>query len=199
MMSVDPSSYLNIVLAGYARSFDIYEDREVGGRKYRAYAFFSSLGEKYVLVKKAKLWSVKAFEHVFFLEEMCTPELLQELMGRIQEYMEPELVRHGEKYPEKDHMYTYLTFVILCSETPAEETLRAIKNFRFDKGYMFSMRGHAEARLVVVDLKEKQVWTNPAGRSLKKMFVQAFDRAESGVKGYNELFEPKEQRQESLI
>ena len=63
---MDIPSYLNIVLARYARSFDVYKEREINGRQYTAYAYFSSLGEKYVLVKKAKLWSVKAFEHVFF-------------------------------------------------------------------------------------------------------------------------------------
>lgn len=195
---MDQSAYLNTVLAKYAGAFDIYKDRTINGRQYDAYGFFSSLGEKYVLVKKAKLWSVKAYEHVFFLgQESCTPALLEDLMKDITEYMEPVLVRKGEKYPEKDHMYTYLTFALLCSESPDESAKMAVRRFRFDRGYLFSMRGHAEARLVVADLKNKEIFTNPAGKSLAKMYRKAFEDTERGVKGYNELFVPKEQRPES--
>ncbi len=192
---VDSSAYLNIILAKYAKSFDIYKQHMINGKQYAAYAYFSSLGEKYVLLKKAKLWSVKAFEHVFFLEEdSCTPELLHELLESVTAYMEPVLVRKGEKYPEKDHMYTYLTFAVLCRQTPDEEAKKAIRSFRFDKGYLFSMRGHSEVRLVVADLNGKEVLTNPAGRSLRKMYVKAFAETEQGARGYNELFDPPEQR-----
>jgi len=197
---MDQSKYLNIILASYASNFDIYENKMIHGCVYPAYAYFSSLGEKYVLVKKAKLWSVKAYEHVFFLEEeSCTPALLDHLMQEIMEYLEPELVRKGEKYPEEDHMYTYLTFAVLCSSSPDETARKAIRSFHFDKGYLFSMRGHAEARLVVADLDKKEILTNPAGKPLAKMYRQAFLGAEQGAKGYHELFEPKEQRQDDSL
>ena len=100
---MDQASYLNIILAKYAGTFDIEKNRVIDGREYTAYGYFSSLGEKYVLVKKAKLWSVKAYEHAFFLtEDVCSPHLLTELMGHVTDYMEPVLVRGGEKYPEKE-------------------------------------------------------------------------------------------------
>lgn len=197
---MDQAAYLNTILAKYAGTFDITKDCEMDGRKYAVYAYFSSLGEKYVLVKKAKLWSVKAYEHAFFLrEENITPGLLEELMNRVTDYMEPVLVRRGEKYPEKDHMYTYLTFIILSDRTPDEETQKAIKHFRFDRGYLFSMRGHAEVRLVVADMKEEKIYTNGAGRSLAKMYRKAFAETARGVKGYNELFAPEEVRPESPV
>ena len=197
---MDSSAYLNIILARYARSFDIFKEHVINERQFAAYAYFSSLGEKYVLVKKAKLWSVKAFEHVFFLEEdSCTPELLQGLMESVVNYMEPVLVRKGEKYPEKDHMYTYLTFAVLCRKSPDEAAKKAIRNFRFDKGYLFSMRGHSEAKLVVVDLEEREVLTNPAGKSLRKMYEKAFAETEQGAKGYNELFDPQDTRPGSPV
>ncbi len=94
-------------------------------------------------------------------------------------------------------MYTYLTFAILCSKTPDAAAEKAIRNFRFDRGYLFSMRGHAEARLVVADMNSRKVYTNPAGRSLRKMYRKSFEEAERGAKGYNELFVPKEQRPQS--
>ena len=197
---MDQSAYLNTVLGKYGGTFDIEKDRVIDGRQYAAYAYFSSLGEKYVLVKKAKLWSVKAYEHTFFLMEDClTPRLLGELMKSVTDYMEPTLVRKGEKYPEKDHMYTYLTFVILCRKTPDEAAKKAIKSFRFDKGYLFSMRGHSEARLVVADMETEQIFTNGAGRSLAKMYRKAFAEAARGAKGYNELYAQESNPREGSI
>ncbi len=190
-MSMDPAAYLNVLLAKYAGHFDIYREHEVNGRKYTIYAYFSSLGEKYVLLKKAKLWSIKAYEHVFFVEEeTLTVQMLDDAYREVTDYMEPVLVRRGEKYPEKDHMYTYLTFVYLCRKTPDEEVLKKAREFRFDRGYLFSTRGHSEVRIVVVDLESEQVYTNSAARSLRKMYVKAFRETKEGANGYNELYEP---------
>ena len=190
-MSMDPAAYLNVLLAKYAGHFDIYREHEVNGRKYTIYAYFSSLGEKYVLLKKAKLWSIKAYEHAFFVEEeSLTAQMLDDAYREVVGYMEPVLVRGGEKYPEKDHMYTYLTFVYLCRKPPDEEVLKKAREFRFDKGYMFSMRGHSEVRIVVVDLDSERVYTNSAARSLRKMYEKAFQETKEGAKGYNELYEP---------
>ena len=120
-------------------------------------------------------------------------------MRQVRDYMEPVLVRKGEKYPEKDHMYTYLTFVLLCGNAPDEDVQKAVRRFRYDRGYLFSVRGHAEARLVLADLAGQQVFTNAAGRSLKKMYEKAFTDTENGEKGYNELYLPQEQRPDGSI
>ncbi|MBP3735941.1 MAG: hypothetical protein J6I56_02885 [Lachnospiraceae bacterium] len=182
-------AYLDVILAKYAGSFDIQKDYLFENRTYPAYGSFSSLGEKYVLIKKAKLWSVKAFEYIFFTDaDTCTKELLDDIRRIMTDYMEPVLVRKNEKYPEKDHMYSYLTFAVLCRQKPSEDVIREIRKFSFDRGYLFSFRGHAEGHLVVADMETESVFTNAAGRELNKLYKKTFDDVRRGARGYKELY-----------
>ena len=57
---------LERLLASHETWFDVYRDYEFGGRVFPGYAEFHSHGEQYVLVKRAKLWEVDAFEYLFF-------------------------------------------------------------------------------------------------------------------------------------
>ena len=168
-------AYLEELLLRYRANFDITKNYEIGSKVFPAYAFFSSLGEKYILKKEAKLWAIRAYEHVFFLKENeFSIDALDKIKVFIEETAEPDLVRKNEKYPEKDHMCSYLTFVIISDKTPDKETQKAIKRFNFDKGYLFNFRGHSEARLIVASLDTNSVCTNRNGKELRKMFEDAF-------------------------
>ncbi len=181
--------YLDRVLAKYAASFDIEKDYALDGTTWSAYAYFFSLGEKYVLTRKAKLWAIRAYEYVLFQEtERCTVELLDQLYSALTVRIEADRVRKGGRYPEKDHMYSYLSAVVISARTPDEEVLRHIRGLRFDKGYLFSIRGHSEFHLVVVDMETETVYTNPAASRMKKVYRKAFEEIRQGAKGYNELY-----------
>ena len=183
------NDYLDVLLARYAGSFDIEKDVTLYGKTYAAFCSFSSMGEKYVLSKKARLWAYRTYEYMLLVEtETCTEELLQELRRVMVEYLEPVYVRKNNKYPEEDHMVSYLTAVVLCEKRPTEEVLRQIKRFKYDKGYLFSLRGHAEAHLVVADMETEGVYHNSPGRLKKKIFRENFTHVKNGSKGYNELY-----------
>ena len=186
---METSQYLDRVLAKYAGSFDIEKNYTLGDDTWSAYAYFFSLGEKYVLTRKAKLWSICAYEYVLFQEtERCTSELLDRLYAALTVRIEEDCVRKGARYPEKDHMYSYLSAVVISRFSPDEEVLRHIRELRFDKGYLLSFRGHSEFHLVVVDLEREKVYTNPAAGKMKKVYRKAFDEIRQGAKGYTELY-----------
>jgi len=179
------SSYFKEVLRRYQNNFDLYYDYFLDGKKYPAYGYFFSLGEKYILSKEANLWSIKAFEHVLFLEKnTVTVQDLEELFNVMQNQMEPHLVRKGEKYPEKDHMISYLTIVIIADNTPSVDVIKQIQRFKFDKGYLFNFRGHSEGGIVLSCLDRKIVYTNRSAKRLKKMFLDVFkylDKSKAGL------------------
>ena len=161
---------LERLLKSYASSFDIERPYEVNGNLYEAHAVFDVTSAKYVLVKKAELWRAKCFEHTFFRvfgAEMGETEV-QRFREDIVSQIEPQLVRGGEKYPVQDHMYTYITGIFICENGVTGEARRAVKKFRFFKNYLLSIRGYAEARILVFDLKEKKVFGNRAARELVK-------------------------------
>jgi len=137
------------------------------------------MSEKYVLKKEAQLWAIKTFEHVFFVkEDSFSAEKINKIKDLIINRIEPELVRKKEKYPEKDHMISYITFIVICDSVPDADTKRLIKKFHFDKGYLFNFRGHSEARLAVVTMDTKDVFTNYVGRELKTMLFDIFKKME---------------------
>ena len=170
--------YLKELLRRYKSSFDITENFTFGSITYPAYAQFCSLSEKYVLKKEAKLWAIKAFEHVLFIkEDKVTEDTLNSIMNVITDRAEPEFVRRGEKYPEKDHMCTYLTFVILSSKTPDKTIKKKISKFHYDRGYLFNFRGHSEARLAVVSLEDGDITTNYSGKELKDLLKDVYEKS----------------------
>lgn len=187
---METAAYLDRTLAKYAGMFDIYRPYAISGKEYPAYGYFFSCNEKYVLVKKANLWSVHFYEHVLFIETgTCTTALLDEIRGIITDYMEPHLVRKDEKYPEKDHMYSYITVAVICSRKPSDEVIKAIRHFRYEKDYMFTLRGHSEGHLICADMETENVYTNPGGRKMKKIYEETFNDVRKGRVGYAEAFE----------
>ena len=105
---------LETLLASYAECYDIQRDYPIQDVVYPAYAKFNVTSAKYVLMKKAELWRVNCFEHAFFsVVSSLQTEDLQKLRRQITEYMEPQLVRSGAKYPPPNHMYTFLTAIFI--------------------------------------------------------------------------------------
>ena len=175
-MTASSDDYFCELLKRYRANFDITKDFKLGGNTYPAYATFFSLGEKYVLKKEAKLWAIRAYEHVLFLKTSeIVPETLAEIRKTIETQMEPELVRKGEKYPEQDHMCSYLTFVIISEKTPDKEIQKEIRKFSYDKGYLFGFRGHSQAKIACAFLDSESVLTNYAGRELKSLLTNIFN------------------------
>lgn len=162
----------------YAKSFDISRDYEIGGIHADAYGFFSTVSEKYVLSPKANLWSVLGFEHILFLNQKTVELSDIEKAGMLMaEYMAPQLVCKGHKYPPKDHMYSYLTVAFLCEQTPEKAVREAVKSFRYEKDYLFTIRGHAEGHLVMMDLSKGKAYACKAARHLVPFYEDIFSKA----------------------
>ncbi len=174
---MERTDYIEKLLEEYSKSFDIDRDFEIGGIKPYAYGYFSTVSEKYVLSPKANLWSIHGFEHILFIEkESITFSDIEEASRLMQEHMAPELVCKGNKFPEKDHMYSYVTVAFICSETPDEETVKALRKFKYEKNYLFTIRGHVEGHMILADLKNEKVYTNKAAKHLSDFYMNAFSK-----------------------
>ncbi|SNU08533.1 hypothetical protein SAMN06297422_11837 [Lachnospiraceae bacterium] len=170
---IDKDGYIEKLLQEYSKSFDITRDYEIGGVKARAYGYFSTISEKYVISPKANLWSIHGFEHILFLDkETVTLSDLDEARSLMEEHMAPELVCKGNKYPEKDHMYSYLTIAYICDKTPDQETLNALKKFKYEKNYLMTIRGHVEAHMVLMDLSTGKAYANRVAKHLSDFYMK---------------------------
>jgi hypothetical protein len=76
--------------------------------------------------------------------------------------------------PSRHHKSTVVTRVFVA-ESPEKEAVKLVKRFRFSKSFRFYFWGYAESKTILVDLVSGKVYTNPAGRLEKKIFVPALN------------------------
>ena len=165
---------LETLLASYAECYDIQRDYPIQDAVYPAYAKFNVTSAKYVLMKKAELWRVNCFEHAFFsVVSSLQTEDLQKLRRQITEYMEPQLVRSGAKYPPPNHMYTFLTAIFISEGRVSPEVKKEAQRFRSFKNYLASIRGYSEARLLAFDLEAGEIFGNRAAKEMVKGYRKA--------------------------
>lgn len=182
---MNTATYLDRLLLKYSNTFNIYKPFRIGARQYPAYGYFFSHNEKYVLVKEANMWSADSYEHILFWEEEeITEEHIKEAESIIRNEMEAILVRKGEKYPEKNHMSSLLTIVMLGQEPLSKEAAKRIKKFRFDKGYQFNMRGYSRGRIIAATMADRGVVASPDIKGSKKLFREVFKEVDEGRDGF---------------
>lgn len=194
---MNSADYLNRLLLKYSGTFDIYQPYMIMGREYPAYGYFFSHVEKYVLVRKANMWSADSYEHILFADpEELTDGHLEEYRQAIAEYIEPTLILKGESLPESNHMYSYITIAVVTAKALSPEIKKAVRKFKFEKSYMHGIRGYSQARIAVVSMEDEAVCVNSMGRSLKKMYRGVFEDVKAGKSGYLEAL--KKQGAESF-
>ena len=158
----------------YTATFDLEENSDCAGRQVNLYGHFNVDNSRYVLSKKAKLWEANCQEHLFVQTAGSETELdlfrLQELDKWLREKAEPYFVRNGEEYPPKNHMYTYLTVVLITDKKINDDVKRFAKKYKFDRTYKWNLRGYMQTRLVLVSTADNVVITNGSGKVLEKTY-----------------------------
>lgn len=169
------ADYLDQLLQKYSGTFDIYQPYVIHGKEYPAYGYFFSHTEKYVLVREANMWSADSYEHVLFIRAQEVDQaLIREAYALVRDYMEPVLVRKGEALPAQGHMYSYLTISLIAEKPLSKQMKKAVRRFRFEKGYRFNVRGFAQAHIVCATMEDEKVYTNYAGRKAAKLYQDNF-------------------------
>ena len=172
---MESSVYLEKLLGSLSGSFDIYRPIIINVKEYPAYGYFFSLSEKFLVTEKVNLWSARMYEHLLFMQtEKCSEETLAEARELIENNMESTYVRKGEKYPEKDHMISYVTVCILSDKSPDANVTEAVRKYRFNKNYLFTFRGRAEGRIICVDLEAETVYGNRSARQVLNIYSRGF-------------------------
>ena len=69
-------------------------------------------------------------------------------------------------------MRTFLTVVLITEHPLEKELIRKIQRFRYDKSYLFSLRGYSQGRLVAIDLPNQKVYTSPAAKDVAGFYRQ---------------------------
>lgn len=187
---METADYLDQLLRKYSGTFDIYQPYVIHGKEYPAYGYFFSHVEKYILVREANMWSADSYEHVLFVEtDRVEQALIDEAYSIVKDYMEPVLVRKGNDLPAEGHMYSYLTISLIAKEPLSKAMQKAVKRFKYERGYKFNMRGFSQAHIVCVTMEDEKVYTNYVGRRSAKLYRDVLQDIRDGRSGFKQDFE----------
>lgn len=150
------------LLKSYQRFYNIYPaDEEQLPLVARCDYFEHS--EKYVISRKAELWSADSEEYLYLFD---MPHLTAERYEACMKLATEDGMSRMKIGP--GHMCTYITAVII-SDSADEEAVKVLKRSRFHKSFHFSFHGWMDYRAALVSVDSDKVQTNGAGRSMAKV------------------------------
>ena len=162
-MAFDRLAFLGVLEDSYAAYYNLPEEFPIAFR-----ADFYKRDERYWLTKSVKYYGNETNEFVYVFSadsftgenaDACIRYALEEGLPRVK--------------PHKEHQYTNIKVIFIANEYEPE-ALKAISSFRFQKSYHFSLWGYSNLLTTAVDVNDEKVWTNPAGREMKKYFSKLF-------------------------
>ena len=157
---MSPQEALERLLRSYTRYYDLIEEPPA---PFQAAAEFHSHGEKYLLIKSAKLWEMDSNEFVYFsAEDALSAEIVSDRIEKAWEYAMPQI------HPGENHRNSDVT-VIFLADVLSEETRRLVRRTARSKGYRHGLQGWSNLRLGAIELSTGRVTVNRHGHDLKKL------------------------------
>lgn len=142
----------------------------------RAVCEFYEHSEKYVLSRKAELWSADCEEFIYLFE---TAHLTKALFEECRDFAREDGLKRAHIGP--GHMYTYITPVFVC-DTCDEAAKRAVKKCRIYKSFQFSLHGWMDFHAAVYEIADNSIFTNAAGRCVGKVLKKVLFQKKGDVK-----------------
>ena len=152
------------VLEGLKKAYAAYYDIEDidDGTPLKARCAYHNRDSQYVLVKKAELWAAESHEYLYLWDAGHLDTAgVEEIFQRTLADGEPRVKPHSQ------HMYTYLTAVVLY-DSAQPDALEQLKKLKKRREYKLSLHGWMEFRIAAVELPTVKLTVNRAGRALEK-------------------------------
>lgn len=124
---------------------------------------FFEHSQKYVLSKKAELWSADSEEFLYILD---VPHLSLEIFEKYRDLIHEDGMSRAHIGP--GHMYTFITPIFIC-DTCGEDARKALKKCRIYKSFHFSLHGWMDYHAAVVELGSSRIDTNRSGHNVAKI------------------------------
>ena len=147
------------------------------GTALKALCAFHQRDSQYVLMKKAELWAAESHEYLYLWSlDTLNDGALDEIFGHVLQDGE------GRVRPHVQHMYTYLTAVVLY-DNACPQTLERLKKLKKRREYKLSLHGWMEFRIAAVDSSTGEVTVNRSEKRMAKDLRRLVDRIISNHKG----------------
>lgn len=150
------------LLKSYEAYFNVNRFDEDGSPLTARCDFFEH-SQKYVLSKRAELWSTDSEEFLYLFN---VPRLDLETLNSCQKMAYEDGMSRLNIGP--GHMYSFITTVFLCDSCD-EDARKVLRKTRIYKSFHFSLHGWMDYHTVVVSLDGERVDSNYSGRSTAKI------------------------------
>ena len=132
------------------------------GTALKAICAYHMRDSQYVLVKAAELWAAENHEYLYLWSlEHLELAAADTIFSRVLEDGQPRIQPHAQ------HMYTYLTAVVLYDSADAQ-ALAQLRKMKKRREYKLSLHGWMEFRIAAVDVSSGEITTNRSGRTMAK-------------------------------
>lgn len=159
---------LEKLVDAYSHYFDIERDVQVSGGSFPATAAYHFREENYIATKAHTIYATEQHEYVyFFLTEHLDVDTLRRQID-LSRQAGLETIR-----PHKEHMFSYVTLVILAN-TIDPEAQKLIKKTRFRKNFRLALHGWMEYHIAAMETSTQSFLSNPAGKEARKTLERNF-------------------------
>ena len=163
------------LLKAFSSQYDIAPITD--GSSLKAACAFHSRDSQYVLSKKVELWAAEHHEYLYLFSLPRLEEgAVEEIVSQTLELGSPLVKPHAQ------HMYTYLTALVLCDRADGQ-ALRVLEKKKHRREFKLSLHGWMEFRIAAVDLSTGEITTNRAGKAFGKDLRRLVERVIANLKG----------------
>lgn len=156
---------LEKMLPSYMKYYNV--ERDVAA-PFAATAEFHTHGEKYMLIRAAKMWEMDSNEYVYFAtEDALSSERLQEFIDAAWNDAMPRVE------PSGSHRNSDVTLVLLTSQFD-DAVRKTIRRTNRSVSYKHGLQGWSNLRIGAIELSTGRITCNRHGDDLKKLFGNIF-------------------------
>lgn len=139
---------------------------------------FFECSERYVLTRKANLWSANCeeFIYLFDIEHLAKTEF-----ETCRDFAYEDGMKRAHIGP--GHMYTYITPVFVC-DTCMEDARTALKKCRIYKSFHFSLHGWMDFHAAVLEVSDNRISTNRSGKCVGKVMKNVLFQKKKKGRGF---------------
>lgn len=158
-------AYIEMIKSKLERHFQIETDLVILENTIDMFAKFSDVSGRTFITKNDIIDRCENYEYCYFKKYDTVTKEEVTAYGQFLKKIVDERIK-----PDKDHMSTYVTGVIICNSI-SDNVKEAVERYSYSRAYSFYLKGWCDVRLILVGLDNNEIVTNKAGKKVKKVYA----------------------------
>ena len=156
--------YIKLLISRLEKNFTIERDIVIFDNKIDILAKFSNISVRTFITQHDIIDQYNNHEHIYIksYDDVNEKDIIS--FGQFLKRISDECIK-----PDKDHMSTYITGVLIGNHIN-ENAVKAVEKYNCKKAFCFYLKGWCDVRLVCVGLNDNEIITNKDGKKVKKIY-----------------------------